>query len=115
MANEHEPVPILFESYTPIGGFNVRLPNNQIEPFENATKVDELADGGIDIWFDHIYRGHYAKGEYLGFYPVSGSCERRDMRRPTATQFRIRSLASRKPALKSGAPRKEMRKRMRKI
>lgn len=81
MSEQNKIIPILYESQSPAGGFNVRLPNEQIKRFPTSTIVQERLDESIDILFDHIHLAHYAKGEFLSFFPtIAANCRRTKIR-----------------------------------
>jgi hypothetical protein len=48
----------------------VRLANLDEEYFPTATRVEEMPDGSVEIWFDRIFLSRYAKGEHLSHWPV---------------------------------------------
>jgi len=48
----------------------VRLANLDEKHFPTATRVEEMPDGSIEIWFDRIFLNRYAKGEHLSHWPV---------------------------------------------
>jgi hypothetical protein len=54
----------------PQGGFIVRLANTEEKSFLTATKIEENADGSIEIWADRIYRARFVRGTYLSFWPA---------------------------------------------
>jgi hypothetical protein len=51
-------------------GFVVRLANLQEEYFPTATRIEEKADGSIDIWFDRLFLRRLAKTDYLSYWEV---------------------------------------------
>lgn len=51
-------------------GYVVRLVSLEEKHFPTATRVEEQADGSIDIYFNRIYLGGYKKGEHLSHWPV---------------------------------------------
>ena len=77
MKKEFEPVPIMFESRSPQGGFYVRPSQGELKHFPTATVVQELQDGSIVLLFDHIYLAHFPKGEFVNFFPGAASCKRK--------------------------------------
>lgn len=46
-------------------GFNVRLANMEVKHFPTATRIEETADGGIEIYNDRLFLERIPNGQHL--------------------------------------------------